>query len=354
MKTHDSGIIKRVMLLFMLCGCCMLLSMTMQVSAAPQKDGKTKKSAISIENRKLYKGSITEKQQDIYYQFDTEYTTELQFGMVSDEPFAVTLYSPKGEKLVYVQQSWVSGQDIRDMEGECPEGSDKDYFYQYLKDPGTYIIKISGKATSQYGKCTGDFTIYTVQELEYECRTVSKVYTGRAQSFPKIKIVDMNGKTVKIPGSKCKWTRNILFQDYKDKSFVGLKKAKKMGAYDLIFEYNNKIYPNACAFLITPKQAKIKSIKKGEDGSITLKINKGKGSTKTEIEISDNKKFSTFGFHCYYTTKGSKKKITGLQKGKTYYIRVTSVREYSDYLEGGLEIEGAVSPPYGKAVTVKL
>ncbi|MBR1750608.1 MAG: hypothetical protein IJ740_06965 [Ruminococcus sp.] len=96
-------------------------------------------------------------------------------------------------------------------------------------------------------------------------------------------------------------------------------------------------------FKITPKKTTVKTLTPGKKGTFKITVGERKTAEKYEITYSTNEKFTgkTTGT---VTTKYTHKTIKGLKAGKTYYVRVRTVR-----VKKGTTLYS----PYSKVKTVK-
>lgn len=216
--------------------------------------------------------------------------------------------------------------------------------------PGKYYIRVSTPDTA-------------TEETEYKirlakCNNYGKVklsktqdeYTGKKQKLPKVAVYDCAGK--KMNQSEytywfCTW--NDMNNNALNAKYLNNKYRTEAGSYGLCIRYNWDYWsPESQGVLrcteviwdvykITPEQTKIKKVET-KNGTITATCRAGKvAAGNYKWQLSEDKSFKK----CITRNKGTKVSFTGLDKGKTYYIRVC------------ITSKNAISGKYSKPVKVK-
>lgn len=147
--------------------------------------------------------------------------------------------------------------------------------------------------------------------------TPSHEYTGKIIK-PKMKVYAANddGKIVKLKSSKytCKYIKSKSIGRHKIE--IKFKKKKDQQKYGKSL---------MAMFMITPKAPKLVSVTPGS-GSVKLRWKKQKDVESYKVMVSEDKSFKILVDDCYnyISPKKTSYTVKGLERGKTYYVRVES------------------------------
>lgn len=273
----------------------------------------TASAAVVIEPGDTIEGTIDERSTKDTYVFKTGRNT-LSYAIycnTDDETdFMVTVYNSRGIELAY-KDSW----ERYDDDDDC-------LWVSTLRPGRKYYIVVE---TDDAELNSGDYQLYIKKSNEggfVKLSKTSSIYTGKKQKLPTITVYDCKGRKI----SKKDYI--YWFDDYDNKE----KYVKEIGKYSLYVLYGSDYYhymaESECGFadcyegdfVIRPPRVKITDIS-SKSGNISIACQKSKYATSYCYFIATDKKFKNVVKSTIYG-KTNKKTFSGLEKGKTYYVRV--------------------------------
>ena len=285
------------------------------------------------------KGSSAEQYADHYrfefisitdYNHDTEQgTSETVATSVKFNKSTLTLEKGKSETILFT----ISPSNTTNKTVAWASSDDK---VATVKD-GKVTAVAAGTATitaktsnGKTAKCTVTVKNSTVSIKTVTLKTTSYTYDGKAKT-PAVTVKDANGKTV---------ASSNYTVEYSNNKNVGMAKVIVTGKGN----YTGKVTKT---FKIVPKTVSLKSVTSPKTKQLKATWAKNTTATGYQIQYSTNSKF-TSGNKTKIITKNSTTNttITGVTKGKTYYVRVRAYKTV-----GKTKVYGAYST--AKKVKIK-
>lgn len=273
----------------------------------------TASAAVVIEPGDTIEGTIDERSTKDTYVFKTGRNT-LSYAIACDADagmdFIVTVYNSRGIELAR-QDSW--------------ESYDGDYdclWVRALKPGRKYYIVVE---TDNVDVNWGNYQLFIMKSNEggsVKLSKTSSIYTGKKQKLPTVTVYDCKGRKI----SKKDYT--YWFNDYDNKE----KYVKEIGQYSVYVLYGSDYYhymaESECGFadchegdfVIRPPRVKITDIS-SKSGNISITCQKSKYAECYHYMVATDKKFKNIVKSSSHS-KTNKKTFSGLEKGKTYYVRV--------------------------------
>ncbi|WP_423230165.1 fibronectin type III domain-containing protein [Eubacterium oxidoreducens] len=199
-----------------------------------------------------------------------------------------------------------------------------DYDIEYennIKISNEAVVKITAASDNVTGEIEQTFSIVA------NGGKLTQTITGVESSYTKT----YSSKTFSLPAKATNENASLSYESSNTKVVqVSSKGVVKMTGYGkatiTITAAKTDNYKSATkkvTIVVKPKQASLKKVVNKKSKSITVKWKKDSLASGYQIQIATNKKF-TKNVKYYQITKASKtsKTISGLKKGKTYYIRI--------------------------------